>query len=97
MGRSKWNRLREENIKRSKAAGAAVGEYSEIDKPLAIREREAQQAHERRMRQRRLRARKRKTKAACDRGKSNETIRAERDALSGRRRAPGSFENGKRR
>lgn len=99
-GRLSWDRLRrtrEENIKRSKAAGAAVGEYSEIDKPPALMARDQQQRRERRKRQRRLRKGRQKTEAARERGKSNETVRAESDALFGRRRAPGSFENGKRR
>ena len=89
--------MREENIKRSKAAGAAVGEYSEIDKPTERRLRDERERRERRKRGRRLRKARQKAKAACERGKSNEAIRAEADALSGRRRAPGSFENGKRR
>ena len=88
---------REENIKRSKAAGAPVGEYPDIDKPPELRARDKQERRERRRRRRRLRKSSQKAKAARERGKSNETVRAERDALLGRRRAPGSFESGKRR
>lgn len=87
--------MREENIKRSKAAGAPVGEYSEIDKPPELRARDLQERRERRKRRRGLRKARQKAKAARERGKSNETVRAESDAL--RWRAPGSFENGKRR
>lgn len=100
MSRFNWDRLRrvrEENIKRSKAVGAPAGEYSELDKPAQLRVRGEQERRQRRKRRRGLRAGGRKAEAARERGKSNEAVRAERDALFGRRRAPGSFENGKRR
>jgi hypothetical protein len=76
-------KLRRQNIERSKAAGAAVGEYSELDRPQAPK-----------VRRRRL---KRGAPKRVQERKSNSTIRAESDAMFGYRRLPGSFENGKRR
>jgi hypothetical protein len=85
---------RQENIKRSKAAGIPVGESSELDRPIAQKLRDEQARRERRkkMRRRALKARR-----AREPDKSMEALREERDALYGRRRLPGSFENGKRR
>jgi hypothetical protein len=88
------NKTRRENIERCKAAGVAVGEYSELDKSAAQIARERRERKERRQRGRKRRGKARQRR---EEGKSNEDIRRERDALSGGRRLPGSFENGERR
>jgi hypothetical protein len=77
--------LRRVNIEKSKLAGAPVCEYSELERP-----------HVKRTKRRRSKSARKKKKLAQSR-KDNTSIRSERDALAGWRRAPGSFENGKRR
>ncbi len=79
--------VRQMNIAKSKAAGVAVGEYSELEKPRVGK------IHKRRSHQKSHR----KTQKAKNKNKDIATIREERDALWGKRRVPGSFENGGRR
>jgi hypothetical protein len=79
-------KLRKINIERSKAAGVAVGEISELDRPKQpkVRDRRSKRAAQKR-------------KKLENQKKSNAQLKTERDALYGARRVPGSFESGKRR
>ncbi len=78
--------IRQINIAKSKAAGAPVGKYSELVSPGIGKT------------SKRLRKKQSRRNVAKSKNKKKDiaTVKAERDALFGGRRAPGSFENGRR-
>ncbi len=79
------SQIRELNFKKSKAAGVAVGEYSELNSPGIGKIPKSWR-------------RKNRTKKGKKKGhKSGKSARGAKDALFEWRRLPGSFENGKKR
>ena len=82
------SKLRGLNIAKSKEAGVAVGEYSELSRPGVGKIPKSW---------RRKKSKKKGKQAGKKSKKDNAALKAERDALFGWRRLPGSFEGGRNR